>query len=276
MSETQYQQPHHGGPPPARPTNVVAIVALIAGVIAFLTGLVPVLGLLLGIAAVVLGVLGLRKAKVLHGSGKGLAITGIVLGSIALLTSLLTTVLAGAIGASSSDTATSPAPVTSEEPAESAPAPGESTATTDAPPAESEAATATGQFPGQTEDDQVADAGATIDLDGLQVTTTPLTASSTALGSYWCTTATYVNGGDDSASYNLFDWNVLNPNGASESATLSGQDGALSSGELAPGGTVSGDVCFNDSSVAPGQNVVLYEVLSLFDSGRGAWLNTVS
>lgn len=275
MSETQYQQPYQSGPPPARPTNVIAIAALVAGIIAFFTGLVPVLGLLLGIVAVVLGVLGLRKAKGLYGSGKGLAITGLVLGAVALITSLFTTVLAGAIGASSSDTAASPAPVTSEEPADAAPAP-EDSAGAESAPAESEAAPAAGQFPGQTEDDQVAEAGATIDLDGLQVTTTPLTASSTALGSYWCTTATYVNGGDDTASYNLFDWKVLNPNGASESATLSGQDGALSSGELAPGGTVSGDVCFNDSSVAPGQNVVLHEALSLFDSGRGAWINTVS
>lgn len=291
MADSHYQSPppppppggyqgggyggYQGGPPPPRPTNVLSILALVAGVIAFFTGLVPVLGLLLGLVAVALGVVGLRKARTLMGSGKGLSIAGIVLGAVAAVTSLISAIVVGGVLNAASDAASSaassavapgPAP-SSPEQSSAAPAPGQSSAAQ--PPAQ-------GQFPGQTADDQVAPAGSPITIDGLTITTTPLAAQTTVLGNYWCTSVTYQNGGSGQAPYNLFDWKVLNPSGASESATLTGQDGALSSGELAPGGTVTGNVCFNDSSVQPGQDVVLYEVTSLFSNDRGAWLNTVS
>lgn len=63
-----------------------AVFALILGILAFLTGLVPGLGLLLAIAAVTLGVLALLRKQ-----PKGLAVSGLTLGSIALVTGLFAT-----------------------------------------------------------------------------------------------------------------------------------------------------------------------------------------
>lgn len=56
---------------------------------------------------------------------------------------------------------------------------------------------------------------------------------------------TYTNNGDDGASYNVFDWKGEDANGAQQSSGYysEGSD-ELSSGTLAKGGTVSGNVYF--------------------------------
>ena len=56
---------------------------------------------------------------------------------------------------------------------------------------------------------------------------------------------TYTNNGDDGASYNVYDWKGEDANGAQQSAGYysEGSD-ELSSGTLAKGGTVSGNVYF--------------------------------
>ena len=56
---------------------------------------------------------------------------------------------------------------------------------------------------------------------------------------------TYVNNGDDGASYNVYDWKGEDANGAQQSTGYysEGSD-ELSSGMLAKGGTVSGNVYF--------------------------------
>ena len=56
---------------------------------------------------------------------------------------------------------------------------------------------------------------------------------------------TYVNNGDEGASYNLYDWKGEDANGAQQSTTYY-SDGSdeLSSGTLAKGGTVSGNIYF--------------------------------
>ena len=74
-------------PPPMQgyqpnPSAALAITALVLGILAFLISFIPILGWLLGIGAVVCGAIGLSKIKKQLASGKGMAITGIVLGSI--------------------------------------------------------------------------------------------------------------------------------------------------------------------------------------------------
>ena len=56
---------------------------------------------------------------------------------------------------------------------------------------------------------------------------------------------TYTNNGDDGASYNAYDWKGEDANGAQQSTDYysEGSD-ELSSGTLAKGGTVSGNVYF--------------------------------
>lgn len=73
--------------PPKVPAGL-AIAALVVGVAAFLTGWIPVWGLIAGIAAVLLGIFALVK-----GQSKGMAIPGLILGAIAALTSLVTTIV---------------------------------------------------------------------------------------------------------------------------------------------------------------------------------------
>jgi len=68
--------------------NGIGIAALIVGIVAFLSGWLPVWGLLVGVAAVVLGIIALKKSK----ANKGFGITGVVLGGIAVLTSLVFTI----------------------------------------------------------------------------------------------------------------------------------------------------------------------------------------
>ena len=68
----------------------LALAALIVGVVAFLSGWVPLFGALTGLAAIVLGILTLRNRQ-----PKWMAITGIVLGGLATLTSILMTISVG-------------------------------------------------------------------------------------------------------------------------------------------------------------------------------------
>ena len=67
-------------------TNGLAIASMIVGIVAFLSGWLPFWGLLAGAAAVVLGILALKKP-----TGKGFSITGIITGGLAVLSSLVAT-----------------------------------------------------------------------------------------------------------------------------------------------------------------------------------------
>jgi hypothetical protein len=130
-------------------------------------------------------------------------------------------------------------------------------------------------FPGAQEGDRVAQAGEQIDLDGVVTTTTPLVEGQ-QLGTtpVLCTTVSIQNNSDESANFNGgFDWKLQDSNGAARMTTLGGSDNLLSAGDLAPGGTVSGDVCFDVPELVPGQYVVLYEPSFSFSSDRAAWIN---
>jgi hypothetical protein len=87
-------------PPQQIPSNKpsgFALAALLVGIGAILFGLVPVFGALVGIAALVLGFLAITKQQ-----SKGLAITGMVLGGLAVLSSMGVTLGVGALVNSSS------------------------------------------------------------------------------------------------------------------------------------------------------------------------------
>ena len=79
-----YPQPGYPGYGPPRPSSGLAVAALVVGIIGVLTSFV-VLGGVLGIVALVLGIIGLGKARRGLASGRGMAITGIVLGVLAIL-----------------------------------------------------------------------------------------------------------------------------------------------------------------------------------------------
>jgi hypothetical protein len=127
-------------------------------------------------------------------------------------------------------------------------------------------------FPGATEDDTVAQAGAPVDKDSLVLTSTAVKAGDSTFGKTLCTTVSYNNGTDKSVSFNGFDWKLQDPNGTILSMTIGGSSKTLNSGDLAPGGKVSGDVCFENKGAAAGQYVVLYQG-NIFLGDRIAWIN---
>jgi len=83
-----------GGFPPPRPTNGLAIAALILGILALVGGLIPFLGWVMvpfALTAVGLGIAGMSRARTI-GEGKGLAIAGLVTGVLALIAILAWTI----------------------------------------------------------------------------------------------------------------------------------------------------------------------------------------
>ena len=107
--------------PAAPAAKGLAIAALIVGIVAFLTGLVPVLGLIVGLVGLVLGILALVKRQ-----PKALALTGTILSGIAVLVSIISTIIAGAFTAAVVESVESETSVTAEAPADSGGAPAES------------------------------------------------------------------------------------------------------------------------------------------------------
>jgi hypothetical protein len=74
-----------------RETNGIAIAAGVCGIIAVVLSWIPFvdyISIVLGALAIILGIVGLRRADG-YGSGKGMAITGIVCGSVGLAIAFL-------------------------------------------------------------------------------------------------------------------------------------------------------------------------------------------
>lgn len=131
-------------------------------------------------------------------------------------------------------------------------------------------------FMGKTDKDTGANAGETITQKNVAITTTPLqTKQSEFMPPQLCTTITIKNDGDQQQSFNMFDWKMQDPNGAAKNGMppFDNTGSGFDSGEIAPGGQTTGDLCFDgDPAVAPGEYVVLYQG-NVFLSDRLAWVN---
>jgi len=128
-------------------------------------------------------------------------------------------------------------------------------------------------FPGAQKSDVVGQWGDELLLGSVVVRTSALGPGDSTLGSTVCTTATMENSSDETVDFNLFDWKLQAPSGTILSAGLTGSDEMLSSGQIAPGGTASGDVCFDGVMDDSGQYIVIYEPVFSFFSDRAAWIN---
>jgi hypothetical protein len=129
-------------------------------------------------------------------------------------------------------------------------------------------------FQGATANDRVAQAGEVVNKDGVSLTSSAVKRGESTFGKSLCTRVKYSNGTNAAVSFNEFDWKLQGPNGAILSPAIGGSQNLLNSGDLAPGGSVSGDVCFDEKSGAQGQYVVLYQG-SIFSGDRIAWLNNI-
>lgn len=127
-------------------------------------------------------------------------------------------------------------------------------------------------FPGKKPDDQVVAAGGTVTFDGVSITATALQRGDSTFRPTLCTAVSYRNDGARDASFSMFDFTMQDAKGAIVNPTFFGGGDSLGTGDLAPGGAVHGDVCFEDKANARGTYVVLYEP-NIFLSDRGAFVN---
>lgn len=70
-------------------SNAPATASLVLGIVGVVLGFLPFMGLLLGLLAIVFAYLGFKRAEAAQGSGRGLAVAGLVLGIIAAVMGIL-------------------------------------------------------------------------------------------------------------------------------------------------------------------------------------------
>lgn len=214
--------------------SAASIVALVLGIIAILMSWMPIINnfaFVFGALGFIFGIVGL--VGVLRGKklGRGIAIAALIVNvlSIAIVLgtqSMYSAALDDAVNGPSA-TGTSQAEGTGDE--------------GDAEPADDET--------GYTD----LAVGTTVELEnGLSVTVDSVEPGltnydgSTVVGVH----VTYVNNGDDTASYNPYDWKGENAEGAQEYSTYySEAEENFNSGTLAAGGTVSGTIYFEGDTV---------------------------
>jgi hypothetical protein len=128
-------------------------------------------------------------------------------------------------------------------------------------------------FPGAKDNDVIGNAGAALKIGEATVTATPLVDGEATLNPTLCTAVKLVNDSKDTIAFNIFDWKIQTPSGTIVNTGFTGSSSMLSSGEIAPGGSASGDVCFDNKKAEKGTFVVLYEPVFKFFSDRAAWIN---
>ena len=235
----QYQGTPHQ-PVGSRPRNGLGITAVILGPIGILFGLIPLTGfvaIICGIIGGILGAVGISRASKHQATNRGVAITGTILSALALALGIWGVVtVARAVDKLGDDL---------ESIGDDTPA--------------SVVEVAAGQ-PATTP-------------DGLTVTAAPLTPfDAEYLGTFHCSTVTYQNDSQDTISYSgALDWKLQTPQGTVVDSAYTGRDGALESGDLVPGGTVTGDVCFDETG--SGQHLLIMEELVALHPDRLTWVN---
>jgi hypothetical protein len=128
-------------------------------------------------------------------------------------------------------------------------------------------------FPGAEESDVVGQAGESLTLGDVTVAAAALTPGDATLGPTLCTAVTVTNGADETIDFNALDWKLQAPSGTILNTGFIGSSTMITAGQIAPGGTTSGDVCFDAEGAGAGQFVVLYEPIFSFFSDRAAWVN---
>lgn len=233
----------------------LAIAALILGIIAIVTAFIPIVNnvsFFIAIIDVVLAIIGIVATKNGQRGGRGMAVAGLVMGVLAIVVTL-------AVQAACSATLDQASQAMND--AVSGPqVSGTSSASTSSAPVSASgdvAGTAsTAQPAAQTDAQSAASAnlavGTTASLDnGLSVTVSEVAPGLVNYdgSSVTAVRVTYANNGSAQVPFNLYDWKAQDANGViSDPAIFGGTDAGaeqLSSGQLAPGGSVSGTVYFD-------------------------------
>lgn len=217
----------------------LAIAGLVLGILAAATSFLPIINNLSAVIAVIGGVLAtIALVGAVRGkhTAKGQAIAGVVLAVVSFAVVLGTqSAYSAALDSAMEKATTGARPIESSEGAGAA----EQTASeTSAPQADSQ------------KDYSSLSVGETVSLsDGLSVA---VNSVQTGLANYdgslvTCINVTYTNNGSGNASFNAYDWKGEDANGAQRSVTFfSDESNALNSGTLSAGGTVTGNIYFDD------------------------------
>lgn len=240
---TAPQHPYSGYAPqyaPPAPRNGLGLAAMILGIVALpftLTGLTAWISIILGLIAAPLALAGFGRIRKGQATNKGVTITGLVLGLLAIVLGIASTVATiNAVGeALDGPTAT----VVGEQQNAGAPA----------------------------EVSGPISLGAAVDVDGLVVNVTEVVSRTDVGKRLTCANVSYSNQSGDIANRGPMDWSARNAQGASVSTWLYTNDDALDSGDLASGGSDSGVVCFD----VPRDEVAVVEFKSnMFNDGPDA------
>lgn len=118
--------------------------------------------------------------------------------------------------------------------------------------------------------------GETATDNGVSVLSEPLRLQKGTIGSdkYFCSLITMENGSSASVSYNIFYWNLKNPEGYESNIDVFGSNKMLGSGDLSPGSKVKGDVCFKFDSIQSGQYTLTLQAL-FGDGPEMQWVHQV-
>jgi len=108
--------------------------------------------------------------------------------------------------------------------------------------------------------------GTSIDFSGQVLTAGALTHTTSYFGPTLCSPVTITNHSQTVSNVSPADWKLQQPNGRIETFAITG---TLQGGQIAPGGTASGTVCFADSGQT-GHFVLLWQ--PIFQVPRGVWL----
>ncbi|MBO7701497.1 MAG: DUF4352 domain-containing protein [Eggerthellaceae bacterium] len=232
-------------------TSAMAILSLILGVLAMVAAIVPLFvpvasmigggnvtaQLVVNNSAFVFAIIGLIFALIgTHGiqagkkTGRGIAVAGVLLCVLSVVAVLLTQYLFPGMfnnGANKANASTTPT-------------------TTATAPASSSAASASAA------DYSAMAVGDTVVLDnGLAVTVNSATFDLKNFdgSNVTAVNVTYENKGKSNRSFNVYDWKALDTTGALRSETYySEADKELQSGDLTPGGTVTGNIYFDGNA----------------------------
>lgn len=127
-------------------------------------------------------------------------------------------------------------------------------------------------FAGKQPDDVAVMAGSKVTVDKVDITASTLGTKPGLLdGQAICSKVTITNNSEDTVSFNEIDWSMQKPGGEIETWGSLAADDTLSSGQLAAGGTKTGDVCFTYPDTS-GEYVLLYEP-DFWSDNRYAWVS---
>lgn len=226
------------------PRNGLGLTALILGLVALpfiLTGLTAWISVILGLIAIPLALAGLGRVRRRLATNRGVAITGLVLGPLAIVLGIASTVATlNALGeVFDGPTAT----VVGQD--------GARQQTAD------NVTTSTGPVP----------LGTTMNVDGVNVTVTEISSRVDVGKRLTCAEVSYVNESDGVSSRAPSDWSARNPDGASVGSWIYTERDALEYGDLASGGRDTGVVCFD----VPRDEVAVIEYkANMFNDGPDA------